>query len=325
MTDETKRQVSRVRVGRAEAGQKLLSFLGRRVGRDVPKSALMRWVRTGQVRVDGGRAKPFQRLALGQEVRIPPHSAQERAANDLPDPVVVFEDETLLVLAKPAGLPVHGGTGHEDSLQARAARAYPDADFTPTPAHRLDKPTSGLVLFAKTYAGLLELQEQFRARQTRKIYLAWVAGEWQEQEPLTMRDRLDKQAVENGSGRGGEKQGKERMVVIPNAVGSGPATGERGGKEALAIARPLRVEPNKSLLAVELVTGRTHQIRAQLANQGHPIIGDLKYGGPPLPRGLKDLPGILLHAWSMEILGRRFVLSPDWPDEFFPIIPNELI
>ena len=142
---------------------------------------------------------------------------------------VVGESETLLALAKPAGLPIHPGTGHSDNLAGRLRLLYPDAPFPPTPAHRLDKDTSGLVLAAKTFEGLGKLHTQFREKLIEKTYLTWVAGVWKDEEPLLLEDRLEKQG----------KTGKELMKRA--AVGR--------GKTALAEVRPLQRKRNATLLA----------------------------------------------------------------------------
>jgi len=302
--------VSVVTVTRAEEGQKLASFLQRRVGRDLPRSALLRWIRTGQVRVDGGRKKPFYRLQQGQEVRIPPYTpsqTREKSSAEAPSPHmsgperslhIVHEDPDLLVLAKPAGLPVHGGTGHADSIAARLAARYAESPFTPTLCHRLDRDTSGLLLAAKTYAALRKLNNALAGRHVEKTYLAWVIGDWPHPHETLLEDRLEK---------------------------SGPAGAQRvrpgKGKTALARVRPLRrvcLPPRQqtvTLLAVTLLTGRTHQIRVQLASRGHPLVGDAKYGPSRPGRGKHNHQESImyLHAWKLRLPERSFCVLPDWP------------
>ena len=145
-----------------EAGQKLLQYLARRLGRDVPPAALQRFIRTGQVRVDGKRAKPFNRLAMGQLVRVPPYEpggpgpGTPRPPGASPPETVpaldiLHEDADLLVLVKPAGLPVHPGSGHATALTTILHARDPGAPFKPTPAHRLDRDTTGILLVAKSY------------------------------------------------------------------------------------------------------------------------------------------------------------------------------
>lgn len=287
-----------------EGGQKLLQYIQRVLHKDggAPQSLLMRWIRTGQVRVDKKRAKPFQRLEAGQMVRLPPQAREfwdtaptpERASIEKTVTLdIVHQEGDLLVLSKPAGLPVHGGSGHDDSLHDRLVAAYADAPFAPTLAHRLDKDTSGLVLAALSYSKLAELQELFRQHQVRKEYLAWVSGAWPWQADATLEDRLEKTGA----------PGSERVTA-----------GE--GKAALAWARPLAKGKKASLLLLRLGTGRTHQLRVQLASRGHPIIGDLKYGGPPLPRGAHCSKGMFLHAYRLELPGECFILPAPWCGEW---------
>lgn len=279
-----------------ESGQKLLQYLQRRVGRGVPRSAVMRWIRTGQVRVDKKRAQPFQRLEAGQIVRLPPYSTG--ADPLMPERVhkqvsILHQDQDMLVAVKPAGLPVHGGSGHDDSLHSRLCAMFPDAPFSPTPAHRLDKDTSGLLLVALSYNGLRELHELFQAGRLRKDYLAWVNGAWPHYDTAALRDLLDKT----------QDMERERMT-----------TG--AGKPALAWAQPLCVQKDKSLLLVQLSTGRTHQIRVQLASRGQPVIGDLKYGGPKCPQGM------LLHAFRLELYSKSYILPAPWTGVF--AVPEDI-
>lgn len=278
--------VSHWRVEPEEAGQKLLQFLARRFSRGIPASALQRWIRTGQVRVDGARAKPNTRLKLGQEIRIPPHDLDQRHAS--PQPVlglsVLHEAEDFLVLDKPAGLPTHPGSGHADSVTARLKARFAACSWTPTPAHRLDRDTSGLQVVAKSYARLRELHELWRSGQVRKAYLAWCKAYAPWKEAARVTDLATKAYVGN----------LEKMVL-------------GHGKQLISQMQVVASLENASLVLIAPLTGRTHQIRVQLAGQGYPLLGDKKYGGPPLPEGM------LLHAWYLAWPGFEYTILPSWP------------
>ncbi len=291
-----------------EAGQKLLQFLARRL--DTPQSALHRWIRTGQVRRNGRRAQPFARLAPGDAVRLPPFAALdlklptgEEAA--LPAPDILLQTRAVLICVKPAGLPVHAGTGHTDSLTARLHAHCADSRFMPTPAHRLDKPTSGLLIAARTYEALRLLHEALITRNALvKTYLAWATGSCPWREPTLLEDGIAKVVSENGF---------ERMELVPL---------EEAGKKASLTVQCLQERLGASLLHLVLHTGRTHQIRVQLAGRGAPLIGDRLYGGPACDQGL------LLHAAQLSFapaLARALDLPdtevfcpPPWEDPWTP-------
>jgi 23S rRNA pseudouridine955/2504/2580 synthase len=199
-------------------------------------------------------------------------------------PGIVAELPGLLVLDKPAGMPVQPGRGHRDSVASRLAACFAHLPFKPTPAHRLDKDSSGLLLAATSYERLRALHEAFARRGLKKTYLAWVEGAWPEEGLCILRDLLEKTG---GPGREKVRSGQ--------------------GREALCEALCLYREERRSLLRVHLLTGRTHQIRAQLSTRGHPICGDVKYGA----HSRKD--GLFLHAFSMELPGgEHFTCPPPW-------------
>jgi len=185
-------------------------------------------------------------------------------------------------------LPVQPGSGHTDSVAGRLAAHFAHAPFKPAPAHRLDKDSSGLLLAATSYERLRSLHEAFARRTLKKTYLAWVEGAWPKDAPRCLRDLLETTGV---SGREKVRSGQ--------------------GREALCEVVCLRREAGRSLLSVALLTGRTHQIRAQLSARGHPLCGDVKYGARPRKGGL------LLHACSVELpTGERFVCPPPWTGEW---------
>lgn len=286
-----------LRVTAEEAGQKLLQFLARRF--DEPQGVLHRWIRTGQVRINGGRAKPFERVAGGDEIRVPPFAGtRTEKGTAAPDrsglPPVVAETDDLIVFCKPSGLPVHPGTGHTDSLTTRLEKSFAGVPFVPAPVHRLDRDTSGLLLAGKTYAAVRRLSDALAAHDggVLKDYVAWVRGECPWEQAARLEDSLSKRTA--------DAKGREKMVVGKSQK---PAPGE---KAASLTVRRLEVRRGNSLVLVRLHTGRTHQIRAQLAARGFPLIGDVKYGGPPCEDGLK------LHAARLRVGGETFTALPPW-------------
>lgn len=286
-------------VNEKESGQKLLRFLERRL--KLPTALLHRWIRTGQIRLNGGRCKPFDRVKEGDLVRLPPFAfsmAAEICAEDGEDaraevgPALSVEIldiwNDIWAINKPAGLPAQSGTGHEDSISARlAARSGPDF-FKPAPAHRLDRDTSGILLAGASFEALRNLQEEFRDGKIHKEYLAWVQGAWKERGLTLLHDYLRKE----------KENGRTRMRVLP---GNAPYA-----REALTLVKPLLVDGDKSLLQIRILTGVTHQIRAQLAACGYPVLGDSKYGKGG---------GVGLHLHSFRIIlpdGHEFSILPPW-------------
>ncbi len=291
-----------------EAGQKLLQFLQRRLGREVPGSALLRIIRTGEVRVDGGRKKPFFRLTVGQEVRVPPLSglapapqstggplAEARPGADLPGLDILLETPGLVAVRKPAGLCSHAGTRHKDSVADRLKAMYAGAAFLPVLTHRLDKDTSGILLAAKSYAELRRLNDLFATGGVSKTYLAWVDGAWPGKGPELMEDRLDRLEL-----AAGQVQGRKKILAAEDGQ----------GKSARAEARPLLHKRQATLLLVRLFTGRTHQIRVQLSLRGHPVISDSVYG-----RKVRGLP-MLLHALCLRLPEQALFAPPPWTGPF---------
>ncbi|NDV18613.1 RluA family pseudouridine synthase [Pseudodesulfovibrio sp. JC047] len=273
-----------ITVSDAESGQKLLQYLERRLTGDVPKSAIQKWIRKGQVRVDKGRKKPFDRITAGQIVRIPPYTPGAISATVTTGTLkIVHEDESIMAIAKPAGLAAHGGDKITDSVTARLRSSHADAAFMPTLAHRLDRDTSGLLLAAKTYEALRTLNDCFAAGKVGKLYLAWVQGIWAEKGTVLLEDRLGK----NGA------PGQEKVH-----------TGT--GKTAKALVTGLISNHAHSLVAIQLLTGRTHQIRVQLAARNHPVCGDHKYGQS------KKRTTMRLHCAAMRVMKTTITLAPNW-------------
>ncbi len=283
MTDTAKpTQVRLVEVDAEYTGQRIDNFLLTLL-KGAPRSLIYRIVRKGEVRVNKGRIKPEYRLQAGDVVRIPPvklPAAETRAQPARPvleavERGILYEDDRLLVLNKPSGLAVHGGSGiHYGAIEAlRILR--PQAKRLEL-VHRLDRDTSGCLLVTKRGSSLRSLHEQFRDNRVQKLYLALVMGRWQ-----GGKRSIDAPLKKN------TLQGGERMVRVDSQ-----------GKEAISIFTPLVVTETASLMQVELKTGRTHQIRVHAQHVGHPLAGDDKYGDEDLNRQLRTrgLKRLFLHA-----------------------------
>ncbi len=279
-----------VTVGPEHAGQRIDNFLRTEL-KGAPKSLIYRVLRTGEVRVNKGRAKPETRLAAGDVVRIPPLRLSEampvRVGDALKDTLasaILHEDQDLLVLNKPAGLAVHAGSGVNVGVIEALRAARPEATGLEL-AHRLDRETSGVLVLAKTRPALMHIHELLRGDTVKKRYHALVRGTWSD------RVREVNAPLAKNTLRGGE-----RVVEV-----------QGDGKEAQTLFRVLeRFEFNglrATLVEAMPVTGRTHQIRVHAAHAGHPIAGDDKYGDPEFNRALKGcgLSRLFLHAASIQI------------------------
>jgi 23S rRNA pseudouridine955/2504/2580 synthase len=295
-----------VTITEEEAGQRIDNYL-LRVCKGVPKSHIYRILRSGEVRVNKGRIDQLYRLAVGDIVRIPPVRIAEKAAGSAPVPgaefAIVHEDNHLLVIDKPAGVAVHGGSGVSYGVIEQLRAARPDAKFLEL-VHRLDRETSGLLLLAKKRSALTNLHEQMRDGSTDKRYLAMVAGDW----------RNPRQHVKLPLHKYSTPDGERRVVV------------QAGGQEAHTVFNLLRKWPDYALLEAELKTGRTHQIRVHLASSGFPILGDEKYGDFALNKQLQkatDARGALrrmfLHAYQITFqhpdTGKPLTLKAPLPPE----------
>jgi len=265
-------RVQNVRIDAGSDGQRLDNFLAK-VLKGVPRAHLHRVIRSGEVRVNSGRAAADTRLALGDEVRIPPVRVADRSERpQAPGRAfpVVHEDDALICIDKPAGVAVHGGSGESLGVIEQIRQTRPGAFLELV--HRLDKDTSGLLLLAKTRPALVALQNDLRsrlpARAIGKTYAALVVGDWPES--LKVIDvALRKDTASDGS----------RHV---RAV----ADDDERGRRSISLVRVTRRFGDFSLLDVTLKTGRTHQIRVHLSDSGHAIAGDPKYGDFALNRML---------------------------------------
>lgn len=301
--------VQHVRVGEDGEGQRLDNYLVKTV-KGVPKTHLYRIIRSGEVRVNRARAAADTRLAVGDTVRLPPlrQSLPEPGAAPVPgrEFPVVYEDEHLLALDKPAGVAVHGGSGVSFGVIEQLRRARPEARFLEL-VHRLDRETSGLLLVAKKRSALTALQRQFRARETGKTYAALVVGDW----PASRR-RIDVPLHKYLDAAG------ERRVRTTHAD-------DAEGLHSVTLVKVAARYGAYTLLDVTIQTGRTHQIRVHLAHAGHPIVGDDKYGDFALNKTLARGAGgprferMFLHARRLAFdhpaRDERLVLEAPLPPE----------
>jgi 23S rRNA pseudouridine955/2504/2580 synthase len=287
---EPGRGVTYVEVTTDDAGTRLDNFLVRQL-KDVPRTHVFRLLRKGEVRVNKKRAKPDQRVALGDIVRIPP----VRKAEDVPPPAtprtaseslqklvldaITYEDNDLIVFNKPPGLAVHGGSATDFGLieALRSARlGQSDLELV----HRLDRDTSGCLLVAKRRAALRDLHLQLREGQTEKHYLALVCGKW----------NLGTKRIELALDTDERRSGERHVAVRPH------------GKKSVSTFKPVQFFGNlATLMEVEIDTGKTHQIRVHAAHAGHPVAGDDKYGNRTFNEIFKDygLKRMFLHSSSL--------------------------
>ena len=293
--------VRRERIDEADAGQRIDNYLMRML-KGVPKSHLYRILRSGEVRVNGGRIDATYRIKAGDEVRIPPVrvALSERpkhvpAGETLP---VLFEDDALLVVDKPSGKAVHGGSGVSFGVIEQLRSQRPEARLLEL-AHRIDRETSGLLIIAKKRSALKALHDMMRVGAIEKHYLALAAGQWRNA-MQHIRVPLLKYLLPDG----------ERRVRVSDE-----------GKPAHSIVRREKGWEAFTLLDVELKTGRTHQIRVHLAHLGFPLAGDDKYGDFALNKSLAQagLKRMFLHAHSLDfahpLTGSPISLRAELPDE----------
>ncbi|MGC1174258.1 MAG: RluA family pseudouridine synthase [Polaromonas sp.] len=331
-------QATLVTVDADFAGQRLDNFLIRQL-KGVPKTHVYRIIRSGEVRINKGRVQADTRVEAGDVVRLPPVRTSERAddkaramavevarhgaastvgghapSREFP---ILFEDEHVLAIDKPAGVAVHGGSGVAFGVIEQLRMARPEAKFLEL-VHRLDRETSGILLVAKKRMALKNLQEQFRERETDKIYLALVAGAWPGNKKV-LDAPLQKYLLPDGERRVRvvDKEHPDAMRAV-TLVKVGSALGIAGR--------------DYTLLEVTIKTGRTHQIRVHLASAGHPIAGDDKYGDFELNKALQKEAGgvslkrMFLHAWRLKFThpssGKRIDLLAALPPDLESFIAH---
>jgi len=307
MTGPGNNSVTHLQISEEEAGQRLDNFLIRHC-KGVPKSHIYRILRSGEVRVNSGRVDATYRLCIDDKVRVPPIRIAERPQNEVDevakervDLPIIYEDEAMLVIDKPEGIAVHGGSGVSFGVIEALRRQRPQAKFLEL-AHRLDRETSGVLLVGKKRLALTALHDMFREHGAGadKRYLVLVKGRWMNN-TQHVKLPLHKYLTEGG---------ERRVAVNPE------------GKASHTIFRLMARWPNMSLLEAQLKTGRTHQIRVHLAHLGFPILGDEKYGDFVLNKNLKrdGLKRMALHAWRMvfrhPLTGAPLECIAPLPDSF---------
>jgi len=284
-TAETNPGVRLLEVTADEAGQRIDNFLARHL-KGVPKTYIYRILRRGEVRVNSGRIQAKYKLCAGDRVRIPPVRVAANSAAVIRPGVgmdlegrILFENNVCLVLNKPAGIAVHGGSGLSYGV-IEALRAARPGDAYLELAHRLDRETSGCLVIAKRRSFLRAFHEQLRQGEVSKHYLALTAGRWQ-----GGKRTIDAPLRKN------QLRGGERMVTVDSE-----------GKHAVTVFRPVSRFAEATLVDVELKTGRTHQIRVHAVHMGHPLAGDAKYGDAAFNRQMRNLglTRLMLHAHLLE-------------------------
>lgn len=290
-------------VGEHQDGQRLDNFLMKFL-KGVPKNAIYRIIRKGEVRVNKGRAKPESKLHTGDIVRIPPVVLPDQQSIQAPTYLqkilldsIILEDKNLLVINKPSGVAVHRGSGSDTGVIECLRVARPDLEFLEL-VHRLDKETSGCLVLAKTGAALRALQ----SCTMDKRYLCLVQNRWRKS-VFDQKAKLDTEHRENG----------ERHVVVSDK-----------GKDAHTRFTPMDDFLGASLMEARLFTGRTHQIRVHAAHMGHPLAGDERYGNEAFNKEMKSygLKRMFLHAHSLmfDINGKDYAFSAPLPDDLNEVI-----
>lgn len=303
---EVRQGVQWVTVDEDNDGQRVDNFLLAQL-RGVPKSIIYRVIRKGEVRVNKGRVKPDTRVNSGDQVRIPPVTRKEKPEQVSPgsrvqgvmESAIVFENDQMLVVNKPSGIAVHGGSGLSFGLIEVLRSARPSAKFLEL-VHRLDRDTSGLVMVAKKRSALRYLQDELRQKRVRKHYHALVAGDW----PASV-DRVDVPLLRY------EMPNGERRVKVDDT-----------GKASLTTFRCLERYAGYSLVEASPITGRTHQIRVHSVWAGHPIAGDDKYMDDVSLKAFRSIGGqrLMLHARALEftlpVTGEAMRLEAPYDDAF---------
>lgn len=306
--------VKNLTIDEGSEGQRLDNYLFK-ILKGVPKTHVHRIIRSGEVRINKGRAESSTKLAFGDTIRVPPvrvsDSIQEKQSKPAPSREfpILFEDDYFMAIDKPAGTAVHGGSGVSFGVIEQLRRARPEAKFLEL-IHRLDRETSGVLLIAKRRSALTNLQAQFKERETGKTYLALVLGNYP----------VNKKVIDAPLHKFLDGFDERRVRVV--------AKDDPNGMKSVTLVKVRDANSNFSLLEVTIKTGRTHQIRVHLQSVGHVIAGDDKYGDFERNKQLakQGLKRMFLHAWRLQVAhpstGEAMTLFAELPKELQSFIEN---
>ena len=284
-------KVTFIEVDEDHADQRIDNFLITNL-KGVPKTFIYRIIRKGELRVNKGRVKQTTKLKIGDSIRVPPIKMVEKKEINIDqskfeflNDLVLFEDDALLILNKPSGMAVHAGSGIKVGV-IEALRAIRSEQKYLELAHRLDRETSGCLVIAKKASALKILNEDFKVSSLKnkridKRYLALVKGEW----------------------KNGQRRVTKKLNTDSRRHGERHVTVDESGSYASSIFKPLSTDENVTLMEVNLLTGRTHQVRVHALSEHHPLAGDKRYGDEEFNKALKSkgLSRLFLHAWSIKI------------------------
>lgn len=296
------KQIQYIDIDESSEDQRIDNFLFKTF-KDVPKNHIFKIIRNGEVRVNKKRVKTLYKLKINDVVRIPPiefiEKKEKKPSNNF-KPHIIYEDEWLLVVNKPSGLAVHGGSGIDFGLIEHMRHIKPEYKFLEL-VHRIDKNTSGVIVIAKKRSALRSMQELFRNKKIKKNYLVAVKGNW-DSKKKEVSLRLEKKQTPEG----------HHVNVVEDPL---------RGKLSKSIFYLVKQMQKKSLLSAQIITGRTHQIRVQLAFLGFPVLGDDKYGDFALNKKLQSsgLKRMFLHAHKLSFFHpfteEKVELTADLPIE----------
>ena len=296
------KQIQYIDIDESSEDQRIDNFLFK-IFKDVPKNHIFKIIRNGEVRVNKKRIKTLYKLKINDVVRIPPITfieKKEKKPTNKFKPHIIFEDEWLLVVNKPSGLAVHGGSGIDFGLIEHMRHIKSEYKFLEL-VHRIDKNTSGVIVIAKKRSALRSMQELFRNKKIKKNYLVAVKGNW-DSKKKEVSLRLEKKQTSEG----------HHVNVVEDPL---------KGKLSKSIFYLVKQMQQKSLLSAQIITGRTHQIRVQLAFLGFPVLGDDKYGDFAHNKKLHSngLKRMFLHAHKLSFIHpfteEKVELTADLPIE----------